>query len=129
MVFDPAVIQAISAAVESGWGQASLARLAAPSRVDDDRFLSWYRRWERLSATPNAAAATVRWAMEFNFAPLLPAIQARTLVLHRSGSALHDLRSVRAAATMIPDATCLELPGADAVRRGAHLMTRREGTA
>ncbi len=115
VVFDPAVIQAVSAAVESGWGQASLARLAAPSRVDDDRFLSWYRRWERLSATPNAAAATVRWAMEFNFAPLLPAIQARTLVLHRSGSALHDLRSVRAAATMIPDATCLELPGADAM--------------
>ena len=112
---DHAVMDAASAAVESSWGQASLVPLVAPSRADDARFLSWYRRWERLSATPNAAAATLRWAMEFNLAPVLPAIQARTLVLHRSGSALYDLQSVRAAAAMIPHATCLELPGADAM--------------
>jgi class 3 adenylate cyclase len=112
---DHAVMDAASAAVESRWGQASLVPLVAPSRADDARFLSWYRRWERLSATPNAAAATLRWAMEFNLAPVLPAIQARTLVLHRSGSPLYDLQSVRAAAAMIRRATCLELAGADAM--------------
>jgi pimeloyl-ACP methyl ester carboxylesterase len=46
-VVDHAVIQALSAAVETAWGQASLVPLLAPSRADDARFVSWYR----LSAT------------------------------------------------------------------------------
>jgi hypothetical protein len=110
---DLATIQAFSAAVETGWGKATLVPVIAPSRVDDARFLSWYRRWERQSSTPSAAAATLRWAMEFNLGPVLPAIQARTLILHRTGNALIDLDSVRAAAELIPDATYAEFPGAD----------------
>jgi class 3 adenylate cyclase len=75
--------------------------------------LSWYRRWERQSSTPSAAAATLRWAMEFNLEAVLPAIQARTLILHRTGNALIDLDSMRAAAELIPDATYAEFPGDD----------------
>src|SRR5215471_16507722 len=84
VVPDPAVIQQLSAVVETGWGQARVVPLLAPSRADDTRFLSWYRRWERLSSTPSAAAATLRWNMEFNMGPVLPAIQARTLIMHRT---------------------------------------------
>ena len=113
LIPDPALIRELSAAVETGWGQASLVPLLAPSRADDTRFLSWYRRWERLSSTPSAAAATLRWAMEFDLGPILPAIQARTLIVNRTGNALFDAESVRAAATMIPDARCAELPGDD----------------
>ena len=113
LVADPAVMQALSAAVETGWGQASLVPLFAPSRADDARFVSWYRRWERLSLTPSAAAATLRWAMESDLSPVLPAIQARTLIVHRTGNALFDLESVRATAKMIPDARYAELPGSD----------------
>jgi pimeloyl-ACP methyl ester carboxylesterase len=112
---DPAAVEAMSAAVESQWGQASLVPLVAPTRADDARFLSWYKRWERMSATPSAAAATVRWVLEFELAPILPAIRARTLVVHRSGSQFYDLESVRAAAGMIADATSVEVPGADAL--------------
>jgi pimeloyl-ACP methyl ester carboxylesterase len=115
MVADPAVMQALSAAVERGWGQASLVPLIAPSRAEDTRFLSWYRRWERLSSTPSAAAATLRWAMEFDIGPVLPSIQAPTLIVHRSGAALFDMESVRAAAKLIPGARCAELPGTDAL--------------
>lgn len=113
LVADPAVIQALSAAVETGWGQASLVPLLAPSRADDARFVSWYRRWERLSSTPSAAAATLRWGMEYDLGPVLPAIQARTLVVHRTGNALFDLESARATAGLIPGARCAELPGND----------------
>lgn len=115
LVADPAIVQALSAAVESGWGQASLVPFLAPSRAEDPRFLSWYRRWERLSSTPSAAAATLRWAMESDLRPVLPAIQARTLMVHRSGAALYEPESVRAAVKLIPDARCVELPGADAL--------------
>jgi class 3 adenylate cyclase len=51
--------------------------------------------------------------MEFDLGPVLPAIQARTLIVHRSGNALFDAASVRAAAKLIPDARCAELPGDD----------------
>jgi pimeloyl-ACP methyl ester carboxylesterase len=112
-IADPATIQALSAAVETGWGQASLVPVLAPSRADDTRFLSWYRRWERQSSTPRAAAATIRWALASDLGPVLPAIQARTLLIHRTGAALFDAESVRAAAQLIPDARSAELPGAD----------------
>jgi pimeloyl-ACP methyl ester carboxylesterase len=115
VVPDPAAMRAMSAAVESGWGQAMIVPLAAPSRADDARFLSWYRRWERLSSTPSAAAATLHSAMEFDLGAILPSVQARTLTLHRSGSALFDLESVRAAPRLIPGARCAEVPGPDAL--------------
>jgi len=113
LIPDPALLRELSTAVETGWGQASLVPLLAPSRVNDTRFLSWYRRWERLSSTPSAAAATLRWAMEFDLGPVLPAIQARTLIVHRAGNALFDAESVRVAAKMIPDARCAEFAGED----------------
>jgi class 3 adenylate cyclase len=110
---DNTVIQALSAAVETGWGQASLVPLLAPSRADDARFVSWYRRWERLSSTPSAAAATLRWGMETDLGSVLSAIQARTLVVHRTGNALLDLESARETVRLIPGARCAELPGED----------------
>jgi pimeloyl-ACP methyl ester carboxylesterase len=113
VVADPAMMQAFSAAVEQGWGRASQVPLLAPSRAEDTRFLSWYRRWERMSSTPSAAAATLRWAAEVDLGPVLPAIQARTLIVHRVGNGLFDLASVRAAVKLIPDARCAELPGRD----------------
>ncbi|HEY7430726.1 MAG TPA: adenylate/guanylate cyclase domain-containing protein [Streptosporangiaceae bacterium] len=113
VVADPAAIRALSDAVETGWGQATLVPLLAPSRAEDLRFVSWYRRWERMSSTPSAAAATLRWAMEFDLGPVLPSIQARTLIVHRLGNLLFDRESVRAVTKVIPHATYAELPGGD----------------
>jgi class 3 adenylate cyclase len=110
---DPAVMEALSAAVETGWGQARLVPLLAPSRAEDARFLSWYRRWERMSSTPSAAAATLRWAMQQNIGPVFPSIQARTLIVHRIGNRLIDPESVQVAAELIPHVQCAELPGVD----------------
>ena len=110
---DPAVMRAASAAVETGWGQASLVPLLAPSRAEDTRFLSWYRRWERMSSTPSAAAATLRWAMQLNLGPVFPSIQARTLIVHRIGNRLIDPESVQVAAELIPHVKCVELAGSD----------------
>jgi class 3 adenylate cyclase len=113
VVFDPAVAQAFSDAVEDGWGQARLVPILAPTRAEDARFLSWFRRWERLSSTPSAAAATLRWSMEANLGPILPSIQARTLIVHRIDTGLFDMQAVRATAKLIPDVTSAELPGRD----------------
>jgi len=115
LVPDLALTQTVAAAVENSWGQASLVPALAPSRADDARFLSWYRRWERMSSTPKAAAATIRWALESDPGPILPAIQARTLIMHRAGNAMFDPEPARAAAKLIPQARYVEVPGPDAL--------------
>ena len=113
LVADPKVVQAMTEAIEHGWGQATFATVVAPSRADDQRFLAWYRRWERLSATPNAAAALSRCMLDFDADPLLTAVQAPTLVLNRTDS-LFDPEAVRAVAERIPGCKRVELPGVDA---------------
>ena len=110
---DPAFMKAFSDAVEDDWGRARTAPLLAPTRAADIRFLSWYRRWERLSSTPSAAAATLRWAMKANLEPVLPSIRARTLIVHRVDTGLFDMESVRDFVKLIPDAKSAELPGRD----------------
>jgi class 3 adenylate cyclase len=81
--------------------------------ADDERFRSWLARWERMSATPNAATATLRWALELDLGPILPAVQAPTLVIHRTGTGLFDLDATREVAALLPNAKCVELPGVD----------------
>ncbi len=113
LVADPKLVQAMTDAIESGWGQATFVKVVAPSRAHDQRFLTWYRRWERLSATPNAAAALSRCMLDFDADPLLTAVQAPALVLNRV-DCLFDREAVRAVAQRIPGARLVELPGIDA---------------
>ena len=109
---DPDVAQRLSEKIESGWRHGALAEVLAPSYANDQRFRSWWRRWEVYSATPAAAAGLLRWAATFDPAPILPAIQAPTLVLERSAT-YQDHDSRRLAAAQIPDGRYVQLPGAD----------------
>jgi len=99
---DPAFMKAFSGAVEDSWGRASTVPLLAPTRAGDTRFLAWYRRWERLSSTPSAAAATLRWAMQADLEPVAGRAPRRYgIVRHGVGAGLRDAdpgREVRGAA-------------------------------
>jgi class 3 adenylate cyclase len=64
------------------------------------------------SATPAAAAGLVRWAAAFDPAPILPAIQAPTLVLEHAAAG-YDLESRRLAAAQIPGGRYVQLSGGD----------------
>src|SRR6478736_1490327 len=72
---DREVLNTIEELVESSWGQGQLAAIMAPSMAGDERFLAWFRRWERASATPSAAAAMLRWSLEIDIRAILPSIQ------------------------------------------------------
>jgi class 3 adenylate cyclase len=100
--------------IESGWRHGALSEVLAPSYADDERFRSWWRRFEVYSATPAAAAGLLRWAVTFDPAPILPAIQVPTLVLERAVT-YHDQESRRLAAAQIPNARYVLLPGAEAL--------------
>jgi class 3 adenylate cyclase len=111
--FDRATIDVLAEMVQSSWGTGRLASILAPSMADDERFLAWFRRFERASATPNAAAAMLRWNFNLDVRSILPTIQAPTLYLHRRDVTLVDARAARWMAEQIPGARYVELPGAD----------------
>jgi class 3 adenylate cyclase len=113
VVADPAMMQAARQAVEQTWGQAQFLPVVAPGHANDPRIQTWWRRWERMSATPNAAARFLEWGATIDLRPVLPAVQAPTLFLERSHGALIDLDSVRRAAAMVPNSRYVEVPGDD----------------
>ena len=104
---------AIADVIEHDWGSARILQLAAPSVADDERVLSFWRRFERASASPNAAAAQLRWNLAIDLREVLPLVAAPTLVLHRSGVTVVPSAGVRDLATRIPGARYIELPGDD----------------
>lgn len=72
-------------AIGEWWGSGSVYRFLAPSwgeHPDDARFLA---RYERNSASPAAATATVEMNGAIDVRPILGAIEAPTLVMHRRG--------------------------------------------
>jgi class 3 adenylate cyclase len=85
----------------------------APSLVDDPDFIRFYRRYQQLSASPGVAAALGNAAFSDDARPLLPLVQAPTLVLHRSGNRILTTEHGEYLAKNIAKARYLELAGED----------------
>jgi pimeloyl-ACP methyl ester carboxylesterase len=87
--------------------------LQAPSVADDERFVEWWARFERLVASPSAFRELGRILTEVDVREVLPAIHVPTLVIHREGDAIVPERQARYVADQIANATHVELPGED----------------
>jgi class 3 adenylate cyclase len=85
----------------------------APSLDDDPEFVRFWRHYQQLSASPGVAAALGRAAFTDDARPLLPLVQAPTLVLHRSGNRVLGPEHGVHLAKNIANARYLELPGDD----------------
>ena len=110
---DPIQMALLWDTIEQGWGNGNMLDLAAPHHASDPRLRTWWRRWERLSATPNAAATLLRWGAEADLRPVFRCVQAPTLFLERANAVMIDPKSVRAAAELTPHGQYVELPGED----------------
>ncbi|HUL26437.1 MAG TPA: adenylate/guanylate cyclase domain-containing protein [Streptosporangiaceae bacterium] len=110
---DPAMMQLMQDTVEQGWGSGNQLDFVAPLHASDPRLRAWWRRWERQSATPNAAATLLRWGAEIDLRPVFQVLQVPTLFLERAGAGLIDANAVRAAAGLTPCARYAEIPGDD----------------
>ncbi len=95
------------------WGTEGQVSLYVPSRADDDRFLSWFAKVQRMTISPTAAAAYFRAWFDVDARPLLPAIRLPTLVLHRSGLSSIPLTHAQYIAAHVAEARMVELPGSD----------------
>jgi class 3 adenylate cyclase len=100
--------------VREGWGSREVANKFAStmyaSLADDEGFLTHFVWYSRLWASPGAAHAYFRMAMETDVRDVLPAVRVPTLVLYRRPFREQSLD----VAGRIPDAKTIELPGLDA---------------
>jgi DNA-binding SARP family transcriptional activator/pimeloyl-ACP methyl ester carboxylesterase len=85
----------------------------APSVVDDANFRAWWKRAGNRGATPSMARLIQRVVFQADVRALLPLVRVPTLILHRRDNAAVPVQQGRYLAEHIPDATFVELPGAD----------------
>lgn len=97
----------------ASWGTGASLRHFAPGRLDDPRFCTWWARFERLSASPSAAAALAAMNACIDVRGVLANVRVPTLVLHRAADARVKPTGGRYLAQHIEGARFVELPGRD----------------
>jgi DNA-binding CsgD family transcriptional regulator len=106
-------VAAFIASVDHAWGTGASLKSFAPGMIGNARFRDWWARFERLGASPAAAAALARMNSEIDVRSLLPAVRVPTLVIHRRDDVRVNLAAGRYLAKHIPDATYVEIEGSD----------------
>jgi class 3 adenylate cyclase len=105
------------AEMDAGWGTdeytGRMFEWTMPSAKADPEQRRWWRTMHRLSATPSSMIAIERIWAELDIRPVLPTIQAPTLVLHRRGDPVERVEAGRDFAQRIPGARLVELAGDD----------------
>jgi class 3 adenylate cyclase len=99
--------------LERQWGGPVALEMLAPSVADDPVAADWWAGYLRLGASPRIGAEILRINAQIDVRPILPAIRAPTLVLHRTGDRALPLAMGRYLADHIPGARFVELPGDD----------------
>lgn len=92
-----------------------MLELTAPSVAHDQRFRTWWTRYQRLSVPLGLARSTFDWYQEIDIRAALPLIQAPTLVVARRDARFHRLAYSEYLAQKIPDAELHVVEGADTV--------------
>jgi class 3 adenylate cyclase len=109
----PERFQAFVDRIQREWGGGATAQIVAPSVAADAQFRQRSARFERLAASPGAAAAIQRMNYEIDVRHVLSAIRVPTLVLYRSGESWLHVKGSQYLAEHIPGARCVELSGVD----------------
>ncbi|MDG4894193.1 alpha/beta fold hydrolase [Mesorhizobium sp. WSM4976] len=112
-VMPPERLETFIETAETSWGTGATLPNFAPGRVDDTHFAQWWARFERLSASPTAAAALARMNAGIDVRGILPMISAPTLLIHRRNDARVNPGASRFLAKKIPHARLVEIAGRD----------------
>jgi pimeloyl-ACP methyl ester carboxylesterase len=105
--------KSVATLATDAWLTEALEEIWAPSLSLDDAYISWFRRWVRLSASPGAIEALWLMNTDIDVRHVLPSMHMPTLVLHRVGDKDFALDEGRYIADRIPDAELVELEGGD----------------
>ena len=96
------------------WGTEEYVPAVCPSVMHDPVQRAWWAKYMRATATPHAMAEQFRLSRAINMDFVLPSLQVPTLVMHRTDRDTPPLASARSLTERIPNATFVEIPGADA---------------
>jgi class 3 adenylate cyclase len=88
-------------------------RIRNPRVAHDPVLRRWWGRASRLVNSPEVTVREFQDATHIDYEPALSAVRVPTLVLHRRDDRLWDIETSRAAASRIPGARFVELPGAE----------------
>jgi class 3 adenylate cyclase len=106
-------LDALLGYIDQAWGSGGSLPMFAPSRQNDPAFQRWWGRFERLGASPAAAAALMRMNSQIDISDIVSSIRVPTLVIHRTGDVTINVEGGRFLAAHIPGARYVELPGTD----------------
>jgi len=95
------------------WGTGASIEAFAPSAADDPEIVKWVARYERFAASPAMLRPMYEMFFDTDVRDILPAVNVPTLVLHRTGDRVVNVRAGRWMAERIPGAKFVELPGSD----------------
>ncbi len=99
----------------ANWGTGVNIERLAPSMADDPRLVEWLGRLERAAASPGRFRdAQARFATA-DVRHLLEHVRVPTLVMHRTGDQMIDIRHSHYAAEHVYGAKLVELPGVDSM--------------
>jgi pimeloyl-ACP methyl ester carboxylesterase/class 3 adenylate cyclase len=110
-----AFIEAGVELLQPAWGRGVAIDVSAPSMADDAEVVAFYGRLERMSITPGMLASVAAMFYDTDVRAVLPAVRVPTLVEHRLGDRLVNVRSGRYLAEHIEGARIVEVPGCDHV--------------
>jgi pimeloyl-ACP methyl ester carboxylesterase len=99
--------------VEQEWGKGVAFEALVASQTDNKAMRDWWRRYQRLAASPGAAVSLLRSAFETDARGVLGTIHAPTLILQRVGDPFTGPEHGQYLAEHIPDARYVELSGRD----------------
>jgi class 3 adenylate cyclase len=99
--------------IDNNWGSGESLPLFAPGYANDETLKSWWGRFERMGANPAAAITLMKMNSQIDISGVLGAVQAPTLVLHRTNDPTISINGGRELARLIPKAKLVELTGDD----------------
>jgi len=105
--------EAYLTAFEDTWTTGAGLEVINPSLAGDRRYIRWFARYLRLSASPGMTRRLMRMNAEIDIDELLGKIRVPTLVLHRRDERWIKVENGRHLAERIRGARLVELPGAD----------------
>jgi class 3 adenylate cyclase len=105
--------EAYAKQVEEDWGWEADMRRMCPGA--DEAMARWWAARARAAASPGAARDLILMNSLIDIRPILPTIQAPTLVMHRTGDLDSRVDEGRYVASHIPGARFVELAGDDHV--------------
>jgi pimeloyl-ACP methyl ester carboxylesterase/DNA-binding CsgD family transcriptional regulator len=106
-------LEGFIAGIENSWGTGASVTRFAPELGKDERFRTWWARYERQSCSPSAAVALARMNAAIDVRSVLTSVRVPTLVIHRRDDVRIKFAGGRYLAEKIADARFVELTGRD----------------